>query len=248
MDAARFTGGNHGDHMDGYDESNYSVGNDGDVTNNLTDRDLSQTTDEVGDPYVVLQVDGKDQAVLVSELVASAYVPNPDNLPNVRHIDGDRTNNFYKNLEWSYFPDGEAWSTKEIEKETEHAAKILFNKPLKDLSKEENRTIGNYMKDKLNTWVLQEIENPKTGKFFMSSFIVNPMGDVYDTKKKRFVNHKIDKYGNEYVNLGVGNIRVDHLVADNFIDLNMPVTYDMHVVHKDGNKHNNWVENLEVVR
>jgi hypothetical protein len=33
--------------------------------------------------------------------VAEAFVPNPDNLPNVLHLDGDRENNHYTNLKWS---------------------------------------------------------------------------------------------------------------------------------------------------
>lgn len=33
-------------------------------------------------------------------LVASTYIPNPDNLPVVNHIDGNKLNNHVSNLEW----------------------------------------------------------------------------------------------------------------------------------------------------
>ncbi len=38
---------------------------------------------------------------LVHRLVAMAFIPNPDNLPQVDHLDRDRNNNYVDNLKWS---------------------------------------------------------------------------------------------------------------------------------------------------
>lgn len=43
---------------------------------------------------------GEKKTFLLHRLVASAYLPNPKDLPEVNHKDGDKTNNLPSNLEW----------------------------------------------------------------------------------------------------------------------------------------------------
>lgn len=43
---------------------------------------------------------GKVKTIEIHTLVAKAFIPNPDNLPMVNHIDEDKTNNHAENLEW----------------------------------------------------------------------------------------------------------------------------------------------------
>ena len=61
---------------------------------------LKPDTIHTGYLRVTLCKDGKTKYPFVHRLVAQAFIPNPDNKPQVNHIDGDKTNNYVSNLEW----------------------------------------------------------------------------------------------------------------------------------------------------
>ena len=51
--------------------------------------------------YVDLCRNGKRKSHSLHRLVAQAFIPNPENKPEVNHIDEDKTNNIVDNLGWS---------------------------------------------------------------------------------------------------------------------------------------------------
>lgn len=61
---------------------------------------LKQNTDKGGYKYVGLYKDGKVKYIKVHRLVAQVFLHNPDNLPEVNHIDENKSNNRVDNIEW----------------------------------------------------------------------------------------------------------------------------------------------------
>lgn len=53
-----------------------------------------------GYKYVALSKDHVKHPILIHRLVAIAFINNPDSLPVVNHIDGNKQNNQVNNLEW----------------------------------------------------------------------------------------------------------------------------------------------------
>lgn len=64
-------------------------------------RELTQDLNSYGCPSVRIYVNGQRKRMLVHVLVANHYLPpRPSPMHQIRHIDGNKTNNHFENLAW----------------------------------------------------------------------------------------------------------------------------------------------------
>lgn len=87
----------------GYD--NYIIDENGNVFNTITNKYLSGSISEQGYRYYRLSKNNKKKMVYAHRLVAETFLDNPNNLPVVNHIDGNKINNNVTNLKWASYSD-----------------------------------------------------------------------------------------------------------------------------------------------
>lgn len=61
---------------------------------------IKKQQDRSGYKFVSVTSEGRETKMAVHRLVATAYIPNPENHPMVNHKDGNPSNNNVSNLEW----------------------------------------------------------------------------------------------------------------------------------------------------
>ncbi len=90
--------------IEGY-EGRYQISNLGNVKSLMyrgkgCERNLTPKVNNCGRLWVELFLNGKKKQFLIHRLVAKAFIPNPQNLPQINHIDENTKNNCVENLEW----------------------------------------------------------------------------------------------------------------------------------------------------
>ena len=93
--------------LDGYENVNkYAISNFGRIFSSKTEdaedfKEIKGSVDSKGYKYLdIRSQNAKLKCPKVHRLVAEAFIPNPDNLPQINHIDGNKRNNHISNLEW----------------------------------------------------------------------------------------------------------------------------------------------------
>lgn len=85
--------------INGYER--YFINEDGTVFDSKYQKNVATWIDTVGYRQCYLKdSDGKKHSKRIHRLLAMAFIPNPNNLPQVNHKDGDKLNNNIDNLEW----------------------------------------------------------------------------------------------------------------------------------------------------
>lgn len=91
-----------------------------------------------------LKKNGKYKIFLAHRLIATYFIPNPDNKPEVNHLDEDITNNCVENLEWCTSKENANYGTrnKRCKENNKKQCKPIIQLDLKGNRIKEYKTIG----------------------------------------------------------------------------------------------------------
>lgn len=138
---------------------------------------------------VRLSKEGKNIKYLIHRLVALAFIPNPENKPQVNHKDGNKSKNHKNNLEWATRSEN-----------MQHASKIL------------KKVFGKNEKGK-NWYSANGIANPASKKVNMFDKNGNLLGEynsAWEAEEKNGLTHgMVSQYCNGKRNNKLYNFKYD---------------------------------------
>lgn len=246
----------------------YMVSNKGNVRSKYK---ILATTKSKEALRVGLSFHGNQKNFKVHDLVAKAFIPNPENFKCVTHLDGNKSNNSVENLMWCTQPMAVDYAKKVLGKtrptvavrQLDRNTNVVVaefdsiadaeretginNSHISSVCKGKRNTAGNFKWEHIN--YIPDIEAPP-GKQFenYSEYVITSDGQVYSHNLKRFRILRKEEDGYVIIDLSANGIRKDFyvhvLVAKLFLE---SIEGKKEVNHKDKNKTNNNVENLEWV-
>lgn len=110
--------------IEGY-ENKYQVSSLGRVKSLKRNLIMKETNHHCGYLKVELYKDGIGKKIFVHRLVAKAFISNPNNLPEVNHIDENKKNNNVNNLEWCNSKYNSNYGTRLFRKAESKKKKVL---------------------------------------------------------------------------------------------------------------------------
>lgn len=204
-------------------ETNYYITEEGKLFNKKTNNWLKGS---ISGGYKVFSIrtQNKKYDRLAHRLVAEYFLPNPNNLPIVNHIDGNKLNNNINNLEWTT-----------IQENNIHAYKTGL--------KEKTNGLGQRIQYK------EDLNNEIWKQYHNTTFMVSNKGRAKNCKTNNIMKGKVTKDG--YVEWCFSiegkkkSFRAHRLVFELFG--NEDLQGNKVINHIDGNKTNNQIENLEQI-
>lgn len=201
--------------------TDYQINEHGEIYSKKTNKLLVGTIYNTGYRMVRLTTKDGKKGYAVHRLVAQSFLPNPDNLPIVNHIDGNKLNNDVTNLEWV------TQSYNRIHASKNHLTKEAYGKRQKENIQEDN-VIWKRYKD--------------------TNYLVSKDGQVFNVKTKILLKQTPNQSGYIRYTLRINNQNKSKQAHTLVIETWTDETLENKVInHKDGNKTNNKLSNLEVV-
>ena len=202
-------------------ETCYEIDSNGTIYNIQTSKQLTGSIYNTGYKMVRLTVNGKSKGYAVHRLVAQNFLDNPNNLPIVNHKDGNKINNRVENLEWVTQSENRKHAINQLD------MGLAYGKRKKiDISEEDS--LWKRYKD--------------------TNYLVSKDGQVYNTKTRILLKQTPNESGYIRYTLRINNQNYSKqahiLVLETWT--NQDLTGKV-INHKDGNKLNNNIINLQVV-
>ena len=172
--------------------------------------------------YLSLQIEGK--AYTVHRLVALAFIDNPENKPQVNHIDGVKTNNDVSNLEWVTNSENQLHAWKIGLQPVRHAVNCCFTEEeAKQIRKEYlNESVSHRELAKKYGVSKTTITDLLKGKYYNLEKVEKPISRQKHQRKITMeqANEIRNRYANENISLRKlgACYNVDHSVIKAIID------------------------------
>lgn len=204
--------------------TDYEINSEGYVFSHKTNKKLTGSIYASGYCMVRLTTKNKGKkAYCMHRLVAEAFIPNPYNLPVVNHKDGNKLNNNVDNLEWVT-----------QSQNRRHAIETKIS----NLATGKRNIIENIKEDNLY-WK----------RYKDTNYLISIKGEAYNTKTKILLKATPKKDGYVIYSLRIDGKTFSKLAHVLVIEVWKPelLEEDKIINHKDGNKSNNNIDNLEVI-